>query len=66
MVQQSVFSFKLGTTQEKLTAHAGLALMEEFNHGIGLRELADKILPTPGSNRGFKPSVFVDALVLML
>lgn len=25
--------------EEKLTAHGGLALMAEFNHGIGLREL---------------------------
>ena len=40
--------------------------MAEFNHGIGLRELADQYLPAPGSNRGFNPSVIVDALVLML
>lgn len=40
--------------------------MAEYNHGIGLRELTDRYLPEPGSNRGFKPSVFVDTLVLML
>ncbi len=40
--------------------------MAEFNHGIGLRELTDGYFPLPGSNRGFKPSIFVDALVLML
>lgn len=49
-----------------MTARSGLVLFAEYNHGIGLRELADKYLPVPGSNRGFKPSVFVNTLVLML
>jgi hypothetical protein len=40
--------------------------MAEFNHGIGLRELTDRYLPAPGSNRGFDPSAIVDAVVLML
>ncbi|MBI4653394.1 MAG: IS1380 family transposase [Nitrospirae bacterium] len=66
MIQQTIFPFKLGITKEKLTSRSGLALMAEFNHGIGLRELTDGYLPLPGSNRGFKPSIFVDALVLML
>jgi hypothetical protein len=66
MIQQTVFPFKIETTKERLTAHGGLALMAEFNHGIGLRELTDQYLPAPGSNRGFDPSVMVEALVLML
>src|SRR5512136_2311718 len=66
MIQQTVFPFKIDTTKETLTAHGGLALMAEFNHGIGLRELTDQYLPAPGSNRGFNPSVIVDRLVLML
>lgn len=66
MIQQTVFPFKLEITKENLTAHGGLALMAEFNHGIGIRRLVDKNLPAPGSNRGFKPSLFVDTLVLML
>ena len=65
-IQQTVFRFKIETTKERLTAHGGLALMAEFNHGIGLRELSDQYLPAPGSNRGFDPSVIVEALVLML
>jgi hypothetical protein len=65
-IQQTVFAFKIETTKERLRAHGGLALMAEFNHGIGLRELTDQYLPAPGSNRGFDPSVIVDALVLML
>lgn len=66
MIQQTVFPFKLKIAKEKLTAHGGLALMAEFNHGIGLRELTDRYLPPPKSNRGFSPSIFVDPLVLML
>lgn len=66
MIQQSVFAFKIETTKERLTAHGGLALMAEFNHGIGLRELTSQYLPVPGSNRGFDPSEIVDAVVLML
>jgi hypothetical protein len=66
MIQQSIFPFKIETTKERLTAHGGLALMAEFNHGIGLRELTDRYLPGPGSNRGFDPSEMVDAVVLML
>ena len=66
MIQQTIFSFKIETTEERLTAHGGLALMAEFNYGIGLRELTDRYVPFPGSNRGFDPSVIVDSLVLML
>ncbi|MBF0554740.1 MAG: transposase [Nitrospirae bacterium] len=66
MIAQTVFPFKLDTSMEKLTAHGGLALMAEFNHGIGIMELTNKYLPHPQSNRGFMPAVFVDPLVLML
>ena len=66
MIQQTVFAFKIEMTKERLTAHGGLALIAEFNHGIGLRELTDRYLPGPGSNRGFDPSEMVDPVVLML
>jgi hypothetical protein len=66
MIQQTIFPFKIETTKERLTAHGGLALMAEFNHGIGLRELTDQYVPGPVSNRGFAPSEIVDTVVLML
>jgi hypothetical protein len=66
MIQQTIFPFKIEATKERLTAHGGLALMAEFNHGMGLRELTDQYLPGPGSNRGFDPSEMVDTVVLML
>jgi hypothetical protein len=66
MIQETIFAFKIEATKERLTAHGGLALIAEFNHGIGLSELTDQYLPAPGSNRGFDPSEIVDTVVLML
>ena len=66
MIRQAIFSFKLEKTEEALTAHGGLALMAEYNHGLGQKGLADRYLPGPGSNRGYASSVYVDTLVLML
>jgi len=66
MIRQTIFSFKIEATKERLTAHGGLALIAEFNHGIGLREVTDGYLPCPGSNRGFNSSEIVDTVVLML
>jgi Transposase DDE domain group 1 len=66
MIRQTVFGFKIERTQEQLTAHGGLALLAEYNHGMGLRQLADQHLPAPGSNRGYAPSAFVESLVLLL
>jgi hypothetical protein len=66
MVRQTVFPFKLERTEEILTAHGDLALLAEFNHGLGLCALVDRYVPGPGSNRGYAPSVFVDWLILML
>ena len=52
MVRHTVFGFKLERTEEPLTAHGGLALLAEFNHGLGVCGLAEQYLPGPGSNRG--------------
>jgi hypothetical protein len=66
MIQQTVFTFKIERTKERLTAHGGLALIAEFNYGMGLREMTDRYLPAPESNRGYVPSKIVNAVVLML
>jgi hypothetical protein len=66
MIRQTVLEFKIESTEEELTAHGGLALLAEYNHGLGLRQLCDRYLPAPGSNRGYAPSAFVESLVLML
>ena len=66
MIAKNILGYKLGTTRDELTPHAGLALFGEFAYGLGLHELVDEHLPKPGSNKGFKPSAYVYPLVLML
>jgi hypothetical protein len=66
MIPKTVLPFKLETTSDSITSHAGLALLGEFAQGIGLSDLVDGHLPLPGSGAGYRPSQFVMPLVLML
>lgn len=63
---QSVLPFKLEITDEKLTAHAGLAVLGEFVHATAILREVDKMLKGPGSAAGYKPSQYVEPLMLML
>lgn len=66
MIEQTQLPFKLELTKNNLTAHSGLALLAEYHKSLGLTGLINRHLPTPGSHRGYKASVFVNSLVLML
>lgn len=66
MIAKTVLPFKLETTFDTITSHAGLALLGEFAQGIGLSGLVDTHLPWPGSGAGYRPSGYVLPLVLML
>lgn len=66
MTQQTLFPFSFEMAEEKLTSRSGLSLFAEFYKAIGLSKLTDKYLPRPLSNRGFLPSVYVNALCLLL
>jgi len=66
MMTQSVLPFKLEMTEEKLTAHAGLAIFGEFVHATAILREVDKMLKGPGSAMGYKPSQYVEPLMLML
>jgi len=63
---QTVLPFKLGITEEKLTAHAGLAVFGEFVHATGILTEVNRALKGPGSGAGYKPSQYVEPLMLML
>jgi len=65
-MDQTIMSFKLRTTEENLTAHAGLALFGEFCAAMKLSDHINRYLPQPGSAKGFMPSVYVQPLVLLL
>jgi hypothetical protein len=66
MIKQTVLPFKLETTKDLITSHAGLALMGEFAVGLGLNKALDRHLPEPGSGAGYLASEHVFPLVLML
>ena len=66
MIKQTVLPFKIETTKDTITAHAGLALVGELAVGLGILEAVDTCLPKPGSNAGYKASEYVFPLVLML
>ena len=58
--------FKLETTDEMLTANAGLALFGEFIQGLGFTRWLAQEMPKPGSGRGYGADTYVTPLVLML
>ena len=66
MIRQTVLPFKLETTNDLITSHAGLALFGEFAVGLGLKKSLDRHLPGPGSGLGYLASEHVFPLVLML
>ena len=66
MIKQTVLPFKLETTKDLITPHAGLALLGEFAVGLGLNRALDRHLAEPGSGVGYTASEHVFPLVLML
>jgi hypothetical protein len=66
MIRQTILPFKLETTHDLITAHAGLALFGEFAMGLGLKDALDKNLPGPGSGAGYAVSEHIFPLILML
>ena len=66
MLNQTVLPFKLSSTSEQLTAHAGLVLFGEFCAAMKLSDQINRYLPAPGSAKGFQPAIYVQALILML
>ncbi len=66
MVTQTVLPFKLESTDEVLTAHAGLALLGEFAKGIGLPQWVASAFERPGSVVGYPPWEYLQPLLLML
>lgn len=63
---QTVLSFKLESTNDQLTANAGLALFGEFIRGQGFYRWIEATMPVPGSGRGYAASAYLSPLILML
>ena len=54
MIEQTVLSFKLESTRDMITSHAGLALLGEFAVALGLPRFLDEQIPKPGSGSGYR------------
>lgn len=65
-ITQTVLPFKMEMTSDTLTSHAGLAIFGEYLGAMGISALVDQSLPRPGSAKGYRPSAFVEPLLLML
>lgn len=48
MLAQTVLPFKLESTEDPITAHAGLVLFGEYLHAVGLSGCFDRELPFAG------------------
>jgi len=66
MLKQTQLRFKLGVTKDEITARSGLAVYAEFLRGFGVKELIERRMPLPGSNRGYKAWQYIEPLMLML
>jgi len=61
----NILPHKLAATNDQLTPRAGLLAIAQVMESINLSERIDKYFPPPKSNRGFKPSMFIETLILM-
>jgi hypothetical protein len=66
MIKQTQLSFKLGITEDEITPRAGLSVYAEFLRGFGIKDLIDKHMPLPESNRGYRAWQYIEPLMLML
>jgi len=60
-----ILPYKLTTTNDQLTSRAGLLTIAQLMQSLQLAEHIDQTFPLPGSNRGFKPSAYIETLILM-
>ncbi len=61
----TILPYKLDTTNDLLTSRAGLLAIAQLMDSLSLAERIDQHFPLPQSNRGYKPSEFIKALILM-
>jgi hypothetical protein len=61
----NILPYKLATTNDQLTSRAGLVTIAQLMQTLRLSERLDLHFPLPKSNRGFKPSQFIQTLILM-
>ncbi|MBU1109763.1 MAG: IS1380 family transposase [Candidatus Riflebacteria bacterium] len=65
-ISSPLLPFKLGFTDDKITANAGLGLFGEFLHSQRFSEIIDANVKDFTSNHSYKPSEFITPLLLTL
>ena len=61
----NILPYKLAQTNDQLTSRAGLLAIAQLMSSLNLSERIDNAFPLPKSNRGFKPSAFIQTFILM-
>lgn len=61
----NILQHHTNTTNDLITAQAGLLAPLQLMQSLGLTELINHHLPAPKSNRGFAPSLYVQTLILL-
>lgn len=61
----TILPYKLSTTNDQLTSRAGLLAIAQLMASLRLSERIDHHFSLPMSNRGFTPSAFFQAFILM-
>jgi len=65
-ISSPLLPFKLETTKDKITPHAGLGLFGEFLYSQRISELFDKLLPRRKSPKSYAASKFALPLLLIM
>jgi len=66
MIKQRLLPFKIGLSREVITPRSGLAIYSEFLRSSGIKELVEDLMPSPGSNRGYRAWQYIEPILLML
>lgn len=61
----NILPYKLETTNDQLTSRAGLLCIAQLMNKLELSTRIDKAFPLPKSNRGIKPSTYIQTLIMM-
>ncbi len=61
----NILPYKLETTNDQLTSRAGLLSIAQLMETLKLSQRVDQSFPLPKSNRGFKPSIYIQTFILL-
>lgn len=66
MITQKHFPFKVAHSKEAITPRGGLAIYAEFLRHFGIKDMVERLMPEPGSNRGYRAWHYIEPILLML